>query len=225
MSQLGMYRSGRFSAQGHEFVLIESGMGFDNAARAAEALVGDSRPDLLISTGLCGAITPELQVGDVVVAESIFIAADNEREEVPALFASLGRSFVVQQAGAEQRVVAGTFVSTPVIRTKRGLAETLAGAYPHPVVEMESGAVAIVAAENHIPLLALRSVSDTAAEELGFSLAEFCSADMRRIRPYNVLVKVLQNPRIIPQLVRLSRSSRRAAASLTVVMSRVISRL
>ena len=97
----------------------------------------------------------------------------------------------------------------------------LPGHYPNPVVEMESGAIAIIAAENNIPLLAIRAVSDPAAEELGFSIDEFCDPDMRRIRPYKVLLTVLRKPRIVPQLVRLAISSRRAAEGLTSALSRL----
>jgi adenosylhomocysteine nucleosidase len=220
-AQVGTLRAGRFSRAGHEFLLVESGMGFHNAAKAAELLVREERPDLLVSAGFCGGIAPELQAGDVVVAKGIIIAGEDGFEEVPVPLSPAGRDFVARQAAERRRTFGGTFVSTSVITSKRRLAGMLSGSYPNPVVEMESGAVAMVAAENNIPLLAIRAVSDSAAEELGFSLDEFCDPDLRRIRIGKVLLTVLRKPRIIPQLVRLSRSSRRAAESLTAALSRL----
>ena len=219
--QFGMFRTGRFSSAGHEFLLVESGVGFDNAARAAEMLIRDGHPDLLVSAGFCGGIAPELQAGDVVVAKNIIIANETGFEEIPVLFSSIGQIFVARQEAIGKRIVGGAFVSTPAIMSKRRLAGMLSGQYPNPVVEMESGAIAIIAAENNIPLLAIRAVSDSASEELGFSLDEFCDPDMRRIRPYKVLLTALRKPRIIPQLVRLSCSSRRAAESITATFSRL----
>ena len=220
-AQVGALRAGRFSLAGHEILLVESGMGFHNAAKAAEMLVRDGRPDLLVSAGFCGGIAPELRAGDVVVAKEIIIADDGGFEEVPVQLSPSGLDFIARQAAEGKRTFGGTFVSTSVITSKRNLAGMLPGSCPSPVVEMESGAVAIVAAENRIPLLAIRAVSDSAAEELGFSLDEFCDPDLRRIHIGRVLLTILRKPRIIPQLLRLSRSSRMAAESLTAAISRL----
>lgn len=220
-SKLGTLRTGRFNSGGHEFLLVESGIGFDNASVAAELLVSEGRPELLISAGFCGGIAPELQTGDVVVAKKIVIANEGRFEEVPVLLSAIGQTFAASQAAMGKRVLGGVFVTAPVITSKRSLAGMLSGRYPNPVVEMESGAVAGVAAKHGIPLLAIRAVSDSADEELGFSMDEFCDPDMRRIRIHKVLLTTLRKPRIIWQLVRLFRSSRKAAESLTAAMSRL----
>ena len=224
-AQIGTFRAGRFSLYGHEFLLVESGMGFGNAARAAEMLIRDTHPDLLISAGFCGGITPELLTGDVVVAKKIIIADESGFEEIPVLLSSIGQTFVARQAAIGKRTVGGTFVSTSVITSKVRLAAMLSGQYQNPVVEMESGAIAIIAAESNIPLLAIRAVSDTAAEELGFSLDEFCDSGLRRILIHKVLLTILRKPSIIPQLVRLALNSRVAAASLSESMKTVFAGL
>jgi adenosylhomocysteine nucleosidase len=220
-AQVGTLRAGRFTQAGHEFLLVESGMGFHNAAKAVELLIRDGRPDLLVSAGFCGGIAPEFLAGDVVVAKEIIIANDGGFEDIPVLLSPVGRNFIAFETAEGNRTIGGAFVSTSVVMSKRSLAGMLQGSYQNPVVEMESGAVAIIAAENNIPLLAIRAVSDSAAEELLFSLDEFCDPDLRRIRIRKVLLTILRRPRIIPQLLRLSRSSRRAAESLTAALSRL----
>jgi adenosylhomocysteine nucleosidase len=219
--QSGVSGIEHFSAGGHEFLLVQSGMSFTNAAGAAEMLIHNEHPNLLISTGFCGAIMPDLQVGDVVVAEQIVIAGARGLEEVPVQLSGIGKTFAARQAIEGNRVFGGTFVSTPVIMSKKSLATLMAEHFTNLVVEMESAAVAIVAAENNIPLLAIRAVSDAAAEELQFSLNEFCAADMRRILMHKILLTILKKPRIISQLFRLSRSSRTAAESLTAAFTRL----
>lgn len=217
----GALRTARYYTKEHEFIVVESGMGFENAAKAVKALIRDDRPDLLISTGFCGGITTELLTGDVVVAEKIIVATEGGFEEIPVQFSSIGQNFAARQAAEGKRTFGGVFVSTSTITSKVRLAAMVPGSYPHPVVEMESRAIAMAAAENNIPLLAIRAVSDIADEELGFSLDEFCDPGLRRIRPHKVLLTVLHKPRIIPQLLRLSRSSRRAAESITAGLSRL----
>lgn len=218
---LGEFRAGRCSSFGHEFLLVESGMGLDNAAGAADALVNHDRPDLLISAGFCGAVQAGMQAGDVVVAKQIVIAGESGFEEIPVRLSGSGQNFVVRQTAEGERVAGGVFVTTSAIVSKKRLSGRMPGHYRNPVVEMESGAIAIVAVEHGIPLLAIRVVSDDAAEELGFTLHELCDADMRRIRLYKVLLTILKKPRIIPQLVRLAFSSRTAARSLTAALSRL----
>lgn len=219
VTDAGMLRTARFQTGEQQIIVAESGVGFDNAARAVEVLIRDERPDLLISTGFCGGITPKLQAGDVVVAKQIIIASEGGFEEIPLQLSTFGRNLVALGEADGKRIFGGAFISTAAITSKSRLAGELRGCYPNPVVEMESGAIAIIAAEQGIPLLAIRAVSDCADEELGFSLDEFCDPDMRCIRPYRVLLTVLRKPAIIPQLVRLSRSSRKASESLTAALS------
>jgi adenosylhomocysteine nucleosidase len=216
----GALRAKKFQFGTHDVLLVESGMGFDNAARAAGAIISEAVPDLLISAGFCGGIAAELRVGDVVVAKRMVVVSENGIEDLPVETPAAGLNFVVRQTAGEARVFGGTFAGTAVITSKAKLSGLLAG-YPCPVVEMESTAIALIAAENRIPLIAIRSVSDPAHEELGFSLDEFCDSSLR-IRPRRVLMTILRKPRIIPQLVRLAGNSRVAARSLTAALEKLM---
>lgn len=220
---LGSYKVRRFNTAETEFILIESGLGFNNASRATELLIHDGRPDLLISAGFCGAIVDGLEVGDVVLAEQIVISDGKGVTDVPIHLSNIATGSVLRQTDGDKRVVMGTFISTSVITQKKLLAGILAGCYRNPVVEMESGAIAIVAVENNIPMLAIRAVSDAATEELDFSIEEFCGADLRRVVPHRVLLTIIKKPRLIPQLIRLYRNSRKAAGSITTELTRLFS--
>jgi adenosylhomocysteine nucleosidase len=210
---------GRISAFGHNYELALSGMGFDNAARTAEQLLRSEAPDLLISTGFCGAVAQELQVGDVVVARSLVVSNELGFDEVPVMLADVGQTFVARQSMAGGRVCGGTFVSTSKVVAKQVLARIVPPHCQNSVVEMESSAVALVAGEHGIPLVAIRAVSDDAGEELCFSLDEFCDRDLLRIKPVKVLLTVLKRPTIIPQLFRLSRNSSLAAVRLQTALT------
>jgi adenosylhomocysteine nucleosidase len=207
--------------RGHEIVVAEAGMGFANAAQAARQLMGKLRPDLMISAGFCGGISAELQVGDAVVAVGLLIVSETGLQEVPATIPAICQDFVSRQAEQGSRVFAGLFATTTAIMQKSRLAALLPADAPYPVVEMESAAIALEAAENGIPVIGLRTVSDPLDEELGFSLDDFCD-DTMRIRIPRVLLTVVRKPRIIPQLIRLARNSRIAAASLAQAMERFL---
>ncbi|HIJ95372.1 MAG TPA: hypothetical protein HPP94_06485 [Desulfuromonadales bacterium] len=219
--QIGGFKALSIQSAGHEFLLLESGMGFDNATRATQALVAANRPDLIISAGYCGGIAPELHVGGVVVATTLLQAAASGVQQVAVEIPPVVQRFALEGAADSFRVCVGTFVGTSSVMSKRWLAGLLNNDFPCAVVEMESAAIARIAAENGIPLIAIRSVSDPADEELDFSLDEFCDSSLR-IRPARILLTILRKPRIIPQLVRLSGNSRRASQSLTSALRRLI---
>ena len=212
--QLGWRMLHHAQLSGHEIVIAEAGMGFTNATVAARQLMGELRPDLMVSAGFCGGIAAGLRVGDVVLATGLTILSESGLKEVPVTIAPVSRDFVFRQAAEGQRVFAGLFVTTTAIMPKSRLAALLPADAPFPVVEMESGAIALLAGEQGIPFVGLRTVSDPFDEELGFSLDEFCD-DRMRIRIPRVLLTIARKPRIIPQLIRLARNSRVAADRLT----------
>jgi adenosylhomocysteine nucleosidase len=211
--RIGQYKACTGTFTNHDIFVLESGMGFDNAARAAETLIGTVWPDILISAGFCGGIAPDLGVGAVVLATRLVLLSGDVVVDVPVEFAVASRNFVSRQSVSGYPAFGSLFISTPVITSKAHIASLLPIGSPHPVVEMESAAIAQISAEKGIPFVGIRSVSDPAGEELGFSLNEFCD-DRMRIRIPLVLLTIFRKPRIIPQLVRLSRNSRIAGASL-----------
>ncbi|MBI2354070.1 MAG: phosphorylase [Deltaproteobacteria bacterium] len=195
---------------GHDITLVEAGMGMLNAGWAATALAAEA-PDLLVSAGFGGGVLPGLKVGDTVTAERLLHWTGRDFEEVETGFCA------VDDASAMLR---GCFITSDGILDKRQVAESLPSGVNRPVVEMESAAVARVAAGCGIPFLGVRAVSDPWNEELGFSINEFCDEGMR-IRPLKVLATILRRPGIIPQLIRLARNSRIAAKRLGAAIERL----
>lgn len=215
------FRARRATTGGHQFLLLESGMGFANATRAARTLISLEPPDLIISAGFCGGIDPGLQVGDCVVASALLTTSENGLHQVAVTIPAAMQSFAALHAVDGVRICPGSFVSTAEVMSKQRLAGLLQKDWPCPAVEMESAAIANVASESGIALFAIRTVSDPADEELDFTLDELCDSELR-IRIHKVLLTILRKPRIIPQLIRLAANSRTAGQSLTTALERLI---
>lgn len=199
---------------GHDIVLAESGMGLLNAGWGAMSTSRET-PDLLISAGFGGAVLPGLAVGDVVAAEQVMQFHDSVFEQTEVGF------FGLNSAADQLSFNRGCFISCDLILNKRSLAGQLPEGTRNPLVEMESAAVARVAASLGIPFLGIRVVSDPWDEELGFTMDEFCD-DAMRIRPARVLATIIKRPHIVPQLIRLARNSRVAAKSLAKAMNALL---
>ncbi|MFC4702038.1 5'-methylthioadenosine/adenosylhomocysteine nucleosidase [Glaciecola siphonariae] len=55
----------------HEIFLVQSGIGKVASALAASLLIHQFNPDLVINTGSAGGFDPDLNIGDIVIADSL----------------------------------------------------------------------------------------------------------------------------------------------------------
>ncbi len=182
-----------------------AGMGRDRARAAAERLVAGGATGL-VSWGSGGGLDPGLQPGTVVVAEAV-IAADGREWPVDAEWrARLG------EAVAGHLPVAGGRVAE--VAEVVGVAEkaTLFRATGAALCDMESAAVAAVAAAAHLPFLVVRAVADPATVAVP-AAALAAVGDDGRLRPAGV-ARLLLHPDLWPTLAATGRSFRRAVAGL-----------
>lgn len=68
----GPRRVRRGSLHGHDLVVIRTDAGKVNAALAAQHLIDVHAPELLLNVGSSGALSPNLDVGDLVVGAHLF---------------------------------------------------------------------------------------------------------------------------------------------------------
>src|SRR5438045_4503281 len=117
-----------------------AGIGYFAAARAAEAIIQELRPELMVSAGFAGALDSSLGIGSIVVPGKV-IAEDSGRS-----FLTLGNEGVLISAKA-------------VVNADRK--KSLRAHYAATAVDMEAAAVAEKADQYNIPFLAIKSISDT----------------------------------------------------------------
>jgi adenosylhomocysteine nucleosidase len=215
----------RFTYNEENILLVKSGMGLDNAAAAARILIREAKPCIIVNFGFCGAVKPGPEVGDIMMAqrillnrETLFSPQSGIVEEDAKL---LSRSLADALNGRDFRVYSGAFVTTAEIRNKVEMARLIPAWTPNPVLEMETAAVAKAAANEGVPFLAVRGVSDDAGEELGFSISELAD-DRMKIRIGKVLLTVARKPRIIPQLLRLAKNSKKAGENLALAITALL---
>lgn len=184
-----------------------AGADAERARNAAQALLADGC-NALLSFGIAAGLDPELLPGDTIVADAIVTPAGQRIATTEpwrnALWATLN-----DLPGARIATVAGS--DTPVLTVaEKQVIHQASGAS---IVDMESHAVAEVAAGADIPLLALRVVADASADVIPRWLAD-CIGDQGEIRPLVLTAGVIANPRDIRALVHLARSSGTAFAGL-----------
>ena len=173
------------------------------AAQAARRLLADGCSALL-SFGMAGGLDPALAPGTLVLAKAV-LAPDGETyacdeawraalgARIPALAATLrGCDAPVSDPAEKARLFAATGAAA---------------------VDMESHAVAAVAAGSGAPFLALRAVADPARRWVPPAALRGVGAD-GGTRPGAVLAALVSAPWQIPSVVALAGESRRALEAL-----------
>jgi adenosylhomocysteine nucleosidase len=190
-------------AAGAGVEVLTSGIGAAAARRRGEQAIARGAT-AIVSAGFCGALAPDLKVGDLVVAERVIDAATG-REFTPD-------ATLLKRAPGRR----GILVTTPrIVRTPRDRA-LLSGL----ACDMESAVLAEVARAAGVPFLALRAVTDEARH----TLPDFdrLTDKAGALTPGFGLLHFLTRPADIPRLLRLGPASRKAGRSLRAGMAALL---
>ncbi len=207
-----------------EVVLLRTGIGTRRSESSLTSLLREFRPDLIVSLGFAGALREGLTAGDLVWASRVFFlsygASRNEGTELPEIYLPDARK-VADRLAAEISVREGCIVTLEDLVTKPEVRKRLPAEIPPPVCDMETFALAGVAARQGIPFFAVRSVSDISAHEIPAELLDIFD-ESGKILFFRLFGRVLRKPGLIRDMLHLRRDSERAAKSLGVITKSII---
>ena len=176
--------------------------------------VDQALPDLIMSVGFAGALSPDLALGQAVYARELAVYDDVSRTCPVRFKFSPGADLAALLESMSVRPA--RFVTIDRLRSKA----VLAGLVPETcaVTEMESAFIAATAHAHHVPFLGLRSISDELTDEIEWDLDSV--ADTRgRLRLPRVALAVLREPRLVNSFPGLYRGSKVAGDSLAVTLA------
>ena len=186
--------------------MAEAGGGTPAGAEAAAERLVARGATALVSFGLAGGLDPALLPGAVIVPAEVMEGGQRYRTDY-ALCARFGGQ-------APLRALAAPSILATQQEQRAAHDATLAV-----IVDLESGAVARVAARHGLPFTAVRAVCDPA----GFALPPLALEALDaggRIGPWRVLRSVLRRPGQIPALLALSGHAAEARAALRRLTSK-----
>lgn len=189
-------------------LIAVSGIGAQAARAAAEACVGLARQGRcrrVVWTGIAGGLSPDLRVGDLIVATSVR--------------APEGRPIALDACLVAPAVASGcdeaTVVSAPapvVTADERGRLWRLVGSPDRAAVDMESWEAAQVFSAASVPFVVLRAISDTATDDLPPALEGAVRAEGGISIP-RLALAVLRRPQAaVPLMAVRFRAARYAKA-------------
>lgn len=171
---------------GTDVVIARAGVGKVNAAVCAQTMALIYDPELIINSGVSGALSPELRVGDVVIGTDVvqhdvdttalgdepgFVSTVDRLSFPLDNFASTAIAAAAEELGI--RAVRGRIASGDQFVASTERKEEIVRLFSAVTCEMEAGAIAHVCFLNRIPCAVIRSISDGGNEEAPMSYEEF----------------------------------------------------
>jgi adenosylhomocysteine nucleosidase len=186
-----------------------TGIGRENAERAAREFLASHTPSLLITCGFAGGLIPELNVGDVIFEiRSSGGAGDQAYAAVRSKLATAG--------AREGKIYCADRIATTAADKKKLQEDTGADA-----AEMESGAVQGVCGGLGIPCITVRVISDTADQDLPLDFNRFLTED-KTLDMSKLMMAVAKAPWKMGALMELQKNTKLAAQRLADVLVKVI---
>ena len=149
-------------------VLVESGIGKVNEARATQILIDNMKVDYIFNIGVAGGVNSCLEVGDIVVGEKMvqhdfdITAFNHEKGYIPSVGKYILSDEYLLKVAMESINDAkkGVIASGDIFCTDLKMSEKINQKFNALCVEMEGASIAQVCFLSHIPFLIIRSISD-----------------------------------------------------------------
>jgi len=204
---------------GEGVVIRQTGLG-RSARAAAKSLLGEITPRAVLSIGTAGGLAPGLGVGDVVFCERITHSFE------PGSVAGHDGLLEIALATAADVGLPGRRGRSVTVDTVAWGPEQKAALHANgapDITEMESFWIGQAAAENSLPYLAIRSVSDDANNRLIDIPGLF--DEHGRVDAQSVLAFTRAHPEVIPELAAQHERGGIALASISRFLIAFLPRL
>ena len=185
-------------------ILVESGIGKVNAARATQILIDNMKVDYIFNIGVAGGISEKLEVGDIVIGDKLIqhdfdlTAFNHKKGYIPNVGDYIhGDDYLISLAtdikeAKDYNIFLGTIASGDIFCTEKWMSEKIANKFNALCVEMEGASIAQVCYLNHIPFLVIRSISDTPNGNNTITYEEFLEKSSSNVAEFlkNIITKI-----------------------------------
>ncbi|MDD5755633.1 MAG: phosphorylase, partial [Methylococcales bacterium] len=201
---------GKFIFLTDDIILIYSGMGSENARKAAELLVSKGATQLM-SWGCAAALNPDLKMGDLILADSL-LNSDGLEMPVNATWHQHAKTVLGSEVAMYKGAVCASNEIVSTAQAKQALyAKTGAMA-----LDMESSAIAQVAQYYALPFLVIRAIADPATMDLPLAVSKALNEN-GEVQITKIITSLVFNPKEIPHLIQLGQYFQLAKKTLSNV--------
>lgn len=175
---------------GKDVVIVVCGVGKVNASMCTYALISRYNPDVIINSGVAGALSPKVSIGDIVVAtksveHDMNTTALGDKQGEVSFPSGTVMYFECDKRASdllynvcknipETRVEQGVIASGDIFISKRESRIKLNERFDALACEMEGAAIGHVCYCCNVPYGIIRAISDDLDENKGMDFVKFC---------------------------------------------------
>ena len=177
--------------KGHNIIIAYSKIGKVFATLTAATMIEKFNADLLLFSGVAGAINPNLKIGDLIVADELcqhdldITAFGHPHGYVPEGQVCIKSDENLKKIAFESAKEMNIDLKSGIIATgdqfiaNEKKKEWIQGTFRADALEMEGAAVAVVCDALDVPFFILRAISDAADMDAGFNFDEFLDSSAK----------------------------------------------
>lgn len=163
----------------NNIVLIKSGVGKVAASSTTQFIIDNYKPIYIVNIGIAGSLSPDIKVGDIIVADKLVqhdfdVTAfgnpkgyiDNGTEpNKPTIFNSDKKLVEKFKKGLElnqnKNIKIATIATGDIFVNKEKQKQAIRDEFKADAIDMESAAIAQTTRRNNVPLIVIRTISDS----------------------------------------------------------------
>jgi len=190
---------------GQEVVLLQCGMGPGRATQAVLWLGQHYQLAGVLSVGFAGGLQADLARGDAILVTKILTPCDTPGTAGDTAAVGIRPdarlAHIAAMAVAQAAVVThtGMLLSMPTVIAQAAAKHDLGQRSGALAVDMESYSAGLVAAQRHLPFAVLRTIFDTADENIAFPVTT-CLTPAGSLQPWRLLGYLVCHPGLWLQL-------------------------
>ena len=189
----------RVSYNGKELVVAYSKIGKVFATLTATSLIEKFDCDTLLFSGVAGAISPDLNIGDLIIADGLvqhdldITAFGHPYGYVPEGEVCILTDLALRDIAKEVAKAKGLKLIEGIIATGDQFVadperkEWISKTFKADALEMEGAAVAVVCDSLKVPFFILRAISDSADMDASFNFDEFLESSAKIICRFHLV--------------------------------------
>lgn len=201
-------------------IYMTTGMGVKNTRGSLLSSLSNENVKVLLFVGLAGALSPKLEIGDIVVVRNLM---NSEIFYPSSTLISIAEKVKIKGSP----VKLGSVVTVPTIVSSVKARQDLVGSLPlnqNEIIDMESLAVNEVCSQFKIPFIIVRAVSDLSGEEFPIDFNK-CLNLKGEISISKILLSLTKKPSAVPGMLKLQKRSQLCMRQLTLFLKQFIKNL
>jgi adenosylhomocysteine nucleosidase len=201
-----------------DVILVETGMGVSQSESALLRVLQEYSPDAILSVGFAGALYEGADTGDLIWASRVIYLPEGNSESAltshtMAFLQVPDEDNLYGALKTRMAIRSGSVVTLQRRIEKPDIKRMLPAGIPFLVCDMETYGLARVCLGRKIPFFAIRSVTDRLNEEIPDVLFNVTDKS-GNYSLAKALGTIMENPDLVPDVIRLGRNSNKASKNL-----------